>query len=538
MIINNNISAMNAYRFNFQNNKNVAHSMEKLSSGLRINRAGDDAAGLAISEKMRGQIRGLQQANRNAQDSISLIQTAEGGLSEVHALIQRGRELSVQAANGSLTATDRKSVQNEIDQIVDEVDRIANNTEFNTIKLLNKDSYEGTTDQEKVIAGLKKSWLRESEKMIEDLYGLKGNGESITLDLTYTDGPDNVLAQANNTVIKIDMADFTPSTKDNAGGILYDRVIAHEMVHSVMASDIGFSGLPYWFIEGTAEFIHGADERLKADIQNEGSTSALLTSHALGNSIDEAGPSAEYYSVAYAATRYLHENASGGIKGVLEDLKNGSTFDQAISNRTSFASLTGFEADFNTNGANFIETEMNLDNDDTGAIGGLDADGGAEKTAQSVVGDTENYEDNPLKNFNIIWPNGEADYKGLTFQLGANSGQAMTLLFSSSTSESLGIDQTDVVAGAEQAISSFNSAIETVSAKRSYLGALQNRLDHAISANEINFENLQASESRIRDVDLASEMLKFTKNNILQQASQSMLAQANQKPQTVLQLLG
>jgi len=292
MIINNNIPALNTHRQMGINQNAMQKSMEKLSSGLRINRAGDDAAGLAISEKMRGQIRGLDQASRNASDGISLIQTAEGALNETHSILQRMRELAVQSANDTNEGVDRSELQKEMNELIDEIDRIANNTEFNQKKLLN-----GT---------------------------LSGSGNA------------------------------------------------------------------------------------------------------------------------------------------------------------------------------------------------------------------------------------------LNFQIGANSGQSIQLEISSMKSDAIGSDTTDTIASlklsgvsggitsggimsytdATEAITTINDAIEDVSAERSKLGANQNRLEHTISNLDNSSENLSAAESRIRDVDMAKEMMEMTRANILSQASQSMLAQANQQPQSVLQLLG
>jgi flagellin len=274
MRINHNISAYNTHRQLTFNNTNASKNIERLSSGYRINRAGDDAAGLAISEKMRGQIRGLEQATRNAQDGISLIQTAEGALNETHSILQRMRELAVQAANDTNTATDRANLQAEVDQLVTEIDRIAQNTEFNTTKLL---------------------------------------------------------------------------------------------------------------------------------------------------------------------------------------------------------------------------------------------DGNATVTA------------------------------GLKFQIGANKGQSITLTINDMQAAALGVGAgtilVDTQANADNAIKLVDDAIEKVSTQRADLGAVQNRLEHTINNLGASAENLTAAESRIRDVDMAKEMMEFTKNNILTQAAQAMLAQANQQPQGVLQLL-
>lgn len=319
MIINTNVSAMNTYRQLGINNNAGAKAMEKLSSGLRINRAGDDAAGLAISEKMRAQVRGLDQASRNSQDGISMIQTAEGALQETHNILQRMRELATQAANDTNVDVDRNEIQKEINELTSEINRIANTTEFNTQKMLN----------------------------------VSGSGFSATFQVGANNG--------QSMSIKI-----------------YD----------MSAKALG--------LEGTAGSGHSGGASL----------------------------------------------ASGAL-----DIASGGTVSGA-----KFAASSGV-----TNGT---------DNTPTGA-------------ALSVANHTE----------------------------------------------------------AAASIKAINNAIEAVSAQRSNLGAFQNRLEHTISNLNNSSENLAAAESRIRDVDMAKEVMEMTRANILGQASQAMLAQANQKPQSVLQLL-
>ena len=319
MIINHNLNAMNAHRQLGINTVNAGKSMEKLSSGLRINRAGDDAAGLAISEKMRAQIRGLDQASRNAQDAISLIQTAEGALNETHSILQRMRELAVQASNDTNESADRKEIQNEINQLTSEVNRIANTTEFNTKKLLNvaaTGSVNGFTASIQVGAN---------------------NGQKMQIEIRSMTADALGIASATTTL-------------------------------SVGASVSGLVGV------------------------TTTPTNAAVTSNA--EVTDGTSTSATYYALDVTS----HDKAAAAIQV-------------------------------------------------------------------------------------------------------------------------------------------YDNAIKTVSAQRSKLGAFQNRLENTINNLSNASENLQAAESRIRDVDMAKEMMNFSKNNILSQAAQAMLAQANQQPQGVLQLL-
>ncbi len=264
MRINNNMTAVNAQRHLSITNSRISRKMEKLSSGLRINRVADDAAGLSISEKMRAQIRGLRTTSKNAQDGISMIQTAEGAMNEVHALLHRMRELAIQADNDTNTETDKGKLQDEVNEIINEVDRIATTTEFNTRKLL--DGSLGTqtngvvlTSEDElkltIIKGLKSGWLEEGTKMINTLYGL--NESTRTIDVIFDTGtPGGNLASiqtqysilgdtatVTNMELHVDLSDFTPSTGEHgentmttAGGTMYnDRIIAHEVIHVIMA---------------------------------------------------------------------------------------------------------------------------------------------------------------------------------------------------------------------------------------------------------------------------------------------------------------
>ncbi|WP_062237773.1 flagellin [Fictibacillus sp. FJAT-27399] len=390
MQINHNIAALNTYnRLNAASNAQ-SKSMEKLSSGLRINRAGDDAAGLAISEKMRGQIRGLDQASRNAQDGISLIQTAEGALNETHDILQRMRELAVQSTNDTNTADDRGEIQKEVTQLKEEIDRIANNTEFNTQKLLNGDL---------------------SAKQFKD--------DSATV--TSKTGDFGV----------------TVSTTGIGNGNAGDGIVTANDTFVVKFTEYDATNDQYKY---------------------------TITSEATGSTTNGAAP------LSNAAAQSI--TVGGGVDVSLDASK--------VKVGDSFTLVTRKEEN---------------------------AAGGA---------------------------SGE-----MTFQIGSNSNQTLNVGIESMKTADLHINNVNV-SSAEQAtaaISSLDDAIKNVSAERSKLGAYQNRLDHTINNLGTSSENLTAAESRVRDVDMAKEMMNQTKNSILSQAAQAMLAQANQQPQGVLQLL-
>jgi flagellin len=366
MRINHNISALNTYSRLSQATFAQGKSLEKLSSGMRINRAGDDAAGLAISEKMRGQIRGLEQASRNAQDGISMIQTAEGGLNETHSILQRMRELAVQASNDTLTSADRSSIDKEMDELVSEIGRIASDTKFNTKSLL------------------------------DGSLGVSRGGGTLT---------NTVTGLANLSDIEV------------AGAVT-------ARTYTISATAAGVVSL------------------------TDGTTSFKMTLSAVGDGANTL--------------------------------------------------------DFSTMGIK-ISTDSNFD------VSAQDFDGLTITTTGSSA----------------------------TFQLGADASQSMSISISDMDAAALSVNALDVSthSAAESTITTINTAITTVSTQRSQLGAYQNRLEHSINNLTTSSENLTAAESRVRDVDMAKEMMEFTKNNILNQAATAMLAQANQTPQSVLQLL-
>lgn len=593
MRINNNIPALNTHRMLNQNTNKLQGALERLSSGKRINRAADDAAGMAISEKMRAQVKGLRQASRNSLDGISLIQTAEGALNEVHEILQRMRELSVQAANGTNQEGDLEAIQNEINELTDEIDKIANDTEFNGISLLNRNNI-SQEDLDVVISHLKKWWLDLGEELVTNGYGIKVN-PPVDLKITFSNDPnDNTAAyvrgsykvengetvgKGSNLILNINLAHGQPIESDNVNGgsppQYLDRVIAHEMVHAMMASTMNFGSLPKWFKEGTAEFIHGADERLVGDIYRQGGNNKDkgikdIVEHIdnikeKNSTIDPLG-----YSTSYILTRYLDwqirssDNGISDTKGIksvmefltkddtktlndaLDELKtngkiNFGTVDELIENfksdvtdATSLENNTGIQLNYDiANGEN-----------DTGSIVGSSTGAGNDISAEDILKEdksaTEN--ENPTKSFNIIWSEDVVE-EAIKLQIGANEGQSINVRIANMKARSLGIREgeksVDVTSNekAEKAITIFSDAIEIVSAERSKLGSYQNRLEHTIKNLDNTAENLQMAESRIADADMAIEMSEFTKLNILQQAGTSMLSNANNLPQMVLQLL-
>lgn len=443
LTINSNIDALFSYRMFTGGQSRLQNSMERLSSGLRINSAADDASGLAISDRMTSQIRGLNQASRNINDGISLLQTAEGAMQEATNLLQRGRELAVQAGSSALSNSDKQSLQAEINQIKQEINRIGDATSFNGQFILRDENPSGTTtlshDKLDVQNGLRTGWLRNTEQLIIDGFGLQGIGSEISI-VYEEDSGDGFVAwvqnsfstatrEAVNQELHIDLSDFTPVTSEDGGTAPYynDRIIAHEMVHAVMGVTMNALDIETWFQEGSAELIQGGDERLLGALNNQlANVTAGDVDAAVNNLVatigvawnDGSNPTLlnEQYATAYVATRFLHDEiqAAGGtgfdeLMGLLSDNRtdNNYALDEALADIQSahadfaYGDVTSFITAFTaSDGVGFdylkeMYTSGDLNNTDTGAIWGLDADGGEIKTASSVVENGAQYDDSP-----------------------------------------------------------------------------------------------------------------------------------------------
>jgi len=541
MRINHNIAALNTHRQLNSASTQQSKSMEKLASGLRINRAGDDAAGLAISEKMRAQIRGLDQASSNAQDGISLIQTAEGALNETHSILQRVRELADQSANGTNTTDDRKAIQDEVKQLKEEIDRIGNTTEFNTQKLLNgslksagatigSDSTTGSNVLNQTAAKL---------TGVTDFDGVTGPTDLTTKDTIKIDNVeikvdwDKGLTDAEKTLVKGDygttaMSDSQKSDIKNAlNRVLNDAITAHNSANGTSVSEAK---------------IYEAGGKLVLESGSNGQTSNVDLTNAtvLATFVDSAG--ATNSGQDQLAKAIPAEQLSFEINGV----------------KLQTAALTTAAANSDaTTAATDIQTKMRA------AVDTYNTSAGLTKGMEGFIDSANLFVEAKDGHFSITSTNGPVTFNesegsslvkdlgltkaqteasgngGMTFQIGANKGQTITFGVNDMRSAALGIAGVDVStqAGASNALESLDKAIKTVSSERSKLGAVQNRLEHTINNLNTSSENLTAAESRIRDVDMAKEMMNQTKNSILSQAAQAMLAQANQQPQGVLQLL-
>jgi flagellin len=552
--INNNTLSLQAQRQLAEHTAAASKAIAALSSGSRISGASDDPAGQAVSARMSSQLRGMSQSMRNINDGTSMLQVADSAMANIGDSLQRLRELAVQSGDGGMSDADRGALQQEATQILAQITDVGTKTAFNGQALFSQDtsSIGGDAKVRNVVDGLKTGWLGSAEAMIKKYYGIEGDGAGLKLNLDNTDGPSNVLAYVEGSVgsvkwsdlsLNLDMADFGGgSTPDGGGAPLYnDRVLTHEMTHAVMARSMNFSSLSKWFVEGTAELIQGGDERLRG----------AVAGGAAGVVSDTAGGTFSYEG-AYAASRYLHDKlkeygVEGGMKGLMTYMHehqsaNLSTALNAVTDG-KIADESAFLGDFGSNGVDFINTKMNLTNADTGAIGGLDADGGPVRTAKDVVSDVGYTDaDKPLQGFKFDFgtfdDGATTGIKRMQIQVGTGTSKddLIELQFSAMNAQALGLSDLDMSKTAV-ALLHIDQAIDFVDKQRVVTGAASNRLDRAAANTQTGQINLAASQSRIQDVDYASTTASLTRSQILQQAASAMLTQANGQPNAVLALL-
>ncbi|WP_312352940.1 flagellin N-terminal helical domain-containing protein [Aminipila sp.] len=488
MRIQHNIAAQNSYRQLGGNNNALGKNLEKLSSGYKINRAGDDAAGLAISEKMRSQITGLKKAQDNANDGISLVQTAEGALTEVHSMLNRMVELADQSANGTYdNETDRANLQKEVTSLKNEIDRIAESTNFNGIKLLDGSmGGAGTTGVTfNSVTGLQD---KNGTNVKVSVSGVN-QGDTVALATGGAAGVEKtVLDAAKGTyAYTITLKDGDKYTQKDIDNLLKDSGLSMQTnSKDYILADATMTATPV-----TA-------------------ASAALASTNIGSGANElefrstvAGGRTNTIAVATGAEGV--SIATNGNINISLDIENKSYTQDDINKMLANA------------GANLELVSGDIAKGATGitgtkALGSLISGAGAENLNGALslqIGDT------------------------------ADSFNKVDVKVGNMNCDSLGIADVNIGSqpGAKAALAKINAAINSVSSTRGDLGAVQNRLEHTINNLGVTEENMTSAESRIRDTDMAKEMMAYTKNNILVQASQAMLAQANQLPQGVLQLL-
>ncbi len=579
MRIQHNIMAMNAYRNYNTNTKALSGNLEKLSSGYKINRAGDDAAGLAISEKMRAQITGLNAAQKNVKDGISLVKTAEGAMQEIQDMLNRMDYLATQSANGTYdNEVDRANLQKEVDALKTEINRIADSANFNGIKLLDGSqdaSFKTTNASDVKVTVVEDGQLgketqagKYSIDFSNTTITAKEDNASVTLTLFGNNPMEVTLSKSGD---KLQGADLAQAFADewNKQANQYTDLWADSHGFNMTAS-----------VEGD-KLVFTMDKAPTAAWTQAATTGKLTYTDSNGNNAQEITVTTEQEAVDTTNVR-LYGQASFGLvapgnaaDGKIEVVDGGAltigdeTYVFAVGANSKYKGLANVIdlTDKTTESADLAKvagerltaaaagnTRFKVGSDRNGTITITEKEGGVDYTKNNLAGPDgkgSGGNGNTVKNATSddwagLVKTGMVDSsvlnKGLTLQIGdtADSYNQMKVSVGDMHTKALGIDGINIgdQTGAAAAIDTIRNAINQVSSVRGDLGAIQNRLEHTGNNLSVMAENIQDAESTIRDTDVAEEMMSYVKNNILVQSAQAMLAQANQVPQGVLQLLG
>ena len=516
MVVQHNMQAANANRMLGITSGAQAKSTEKLSSGYKINRAADDAAGLTISEKMRKQIRGLDKASSNAQDGVSSVQTAEGALTEVHSMLQRMNELAVQAANGTNSKdTDRKAIQDEIDQLNTEIDRVAETTKFNEIYLLKGDDGEKTVNMKAHDAGLKGTLTDNGDGTATFTMAALNDGDTVSIG-----GKNYTIGSLKADADKLVAAPGTGTKKLTIG----DKTFVLKAGDTKVYDETGTNQV----------FVKTADGTTAATGATAFSTGAELTT----TSKYKDDTNADKDNTAVTIDN-LKDYIKGGVK-----VSDGTTTLTVLNDAKDATGAVGNDGvDDNDNSLITKKKAYELAAKELLAANQIGDTEGSAKVGVGDVGTAVNLT-NGTGTFQIQTGSAKvANTLSFSLHVGADADMTnkITVDIDTMNSANLGIKGLNVTdkngSAATYAIDAISDAISKVSSQRSALGAVQNRLEHTIDNLDNISENTSSAESRIRDTDMAKEMVNYSKNNILAQAGQSMLAQANQSNQGVLSLL-
>ncbi|MDR2529159.1 MAG: hypothetical protein LBD04_09120 [Synergistaceae bacterium] len=535
LVVNHNIPALQAYNAVNYTTSLLEKSIQKLSTGLRINSAADDAAGLAISEKMRAQIRGLDRATMNAQDGISMIQTAEGALNEVHSILQRMRELSVQAANDTLTQQDRAYIQEEVDQLREEVTRIGNTTQFNKKKLLDGSAgviwSTGGANGDVVLGA--KAVIHGGLRTI-DQFGQKSAAEAnLKITIKFHSGRAQILKTNIFTI------------KHTSAGQLGSVATGNTKLRDIQQ---------FWNSEG--RFLLEDPKTITVTLGNGTKDSFTLygddtLDSLVGklNNLKNPTNKTQILSATYHAM-----SSTGHVPGTIEirSLTLGSDGKMSFAGDEDVLKAFGLSVLQKPSEVVYSATVSNAHGPYNSTIPGSGpipfiTTGTFSVTGNRLIGLIHPSVDVIFSAFGVLSATGPQEYSfylhlkdnTTVFQIGANEGEDMSVHIGDMRSLGLGLNGVIVTnrEAAARSITIIDNAIDKVSTQRAKLGAYQNRLEHTINNLTVAGQNLTAAESRIRDTDMAKEMMNFTKLQILMQAGTSMLAQANAMPQNVLTLI-
>ena len=549
MRVQHNIMAMNAYRNYNINTRKLSGNLEKLSSGYKINRAGDDAAGLAISEKMRAQITGLNAATKNVKDGISLVKTAEGAMQEVQDMLNRMDYLATQSANGTYQdEVDRENLQKEVEALKEEINRIADSANFNGIKLLDGSQGSGsdstavdidvtavrdaTTDVRAAQKGVYSIDMKNFKAVMTAAGTVAIKVGNVTVATAKVEGatktkPATVIGtnfeKVSGGVVSISGVKFKVEVNGSKITLTMKNVPTSDFKAAMNVTVSGVNGASSMGNQGFPEGVTVEKQAIKADAakyaQATFSLSGLVKDGAqikIGKEVYtfKVGKNSKVTGRNVIDLSHMKADASGlateAARVLSQVAKNNSWFQVTTSNAGASVKLTEKLVNRPYNNDMVGTTAATSDADWTGLV------------QYSASGDMKG--------------------NGLTLQIGdtADGFNQMGVYISDMHVDALGIGDIDIgnQAGAADAIERIKKAINSVSATRGDLGAIQNRLEHTQNNLSVMAENIQDAESTIRDTDVAEEMMSYVKNNILVQSAQAMLAQANQVPQGVLQLLG
>ena len=533
MVVRTNTMAINAEHQMRLNSSNVAKSLQKLSSGYKINSAADDAAGLAISEHMKAQIKDLDAASDNSQDGISLAQTAEGALNEVHDMLNRMSELATKASNGTYTDSQRGNYNDEVTQLQSQIDQISDSTNFNGINLLDgslgtngtagvptidgKDALTLTTNPSTALtsttAAVSANTAGTAAASATTNYSFKLQSGDKVIDKTF----NVVSASATASSVDIYEDGKKVGTAVAAAGAAGAAALGTAFV-GILNSDTDTKAL------GT--FSDDASGKLSLTSTELGSKGAKIIQDSTGTAVTSTGGTDAYQSATVAADQsFTVGNQEFGVYST-QALADAATAKGINAVVAASGDISGGKV-INTNGS--LAALVSEIKDKTGY--------------EATLNDTATPASATGLDFKTPAGGASSSANGLTLQVGDtyNDYNQLKISINDIHASALGVGKNDIdittQSGAGEAIKKINDAIDSVSKQRSQLGAIENRLDHTVNNLDTTSENLTSANSRIRDTDMASEMMNYTQNNVLTQAAQAMLAQANQQPSQVLQLL-
>jgi flagellin len=575
MNIRPNINALRASNNISRHKRTNVSALDRVTTGKRISQAADDVGGLSVSADTESRGRSLNMAQRNINDALSMLLMADANMHDAFKALTRGKELSIQANNDIYSSDNLTDIQTEVTEIINQLDSMAATVEFNGIAIM-----QGGADsrEQDIFDALEDNWLQGSLERIQSQYGIAGGGATLKVGVSdlssgtlaqvsgsyYVSAPGNAASPQTmlidpDLVLATNLPDGGP-VSGLSKGFYSDRVIAHELVHATMGVAMNYSSIDVWFKEGAAEFIHGGDERLESDISNQGSFAGVVS-----QDITNWDGSSAHYSAGYTAVRYMNNllnaaatNAQGTTGGIKEFMTYMSadtdrTFDAAVSHFFSSGGLVDgggndinvttaddFVTRFQANVSAIGDADISLDagdESDTGLAGGADADGGASTDAESAVSNSALDSNDFSTFFNFSFDTATS----LTAQVGeTNSSHSYDLssFLADVRSATLGVSDVDVTSGAAGAITTFDTAMDTLSEQRSSLGAAMLRLESMLSQAQDRTMGMEESNVKIVDADMARALTDSTRSQMLMEGGVKALDISKLASQNVISLIG